>query len=239
MAAPFKTWKVLPHGKLTAVEDNILTVIGRIRMPLAELPRRMTVVRLGDGRLVVYSAIALDEESMKRLEAFGRPAFLIVPNDHHRLDAGSWKTRYPQMKVIAPEAARAKVAKAVPVDATGADFDDPSVRLIAVAGTGARELALEIASPAGTTLVVNDIIGNIRDASGVGGWFLRLMRFAGDAPHVPRPVKAVMVSNKPALAAQFRRWADLPSLRRILVSHGSAIEEDPRGALNALAASLA
>src|SRR5687767_1929748 len=143
MAAPFKTWTVLPHGKLTAVEDNILTVIGRIRMPLGELPRRMTVVRLGDGRLVVYSAIALEEESMRRLEAFGRPAFLIVPNDHHRLDARIWKARYPQMKVLAPEGARAKVAKIVPVDATATDFGDPSVRLITVPGTRAGELALE------------------------------------------------------------------------------------------------
>jgi hypothetical protein len=239
VAAPFKTWKVLPHSELTAVEDNILTVIGRIRMPLADLPRRMTVVRLGDGRLVVYSAIALDEVSMRRLEAFGRPAFLIVPNDHHRLDAGIWKTRYPQMTVLAPEGARDKVAKIVPVDATAADFGDPTVRLITVPGTGAGELALEMAGPNGTTIVVNDIIGNIRDASGIGGWFLRLMRFAGDAPHVPRPVKAAMVSDKHALAAQLRRWAGLPSLKRILVSHGSAIEQDPRGALNALAASLA
>jgi len=33
----------------------------------------MTIVRLGDGRLVVFSAIALDEDEMAALEAFGRP----------------------------------------------------------------------------------------------------------------------------------------------------------------------
>ena len=87
MTQPYTHWNVLPHGKLSAIDEGILTVVGQIRMPLMNLPRRMTVVRLNDSRLVVWSAIALDEQEMAKVEAFGRPAFLIVPNDHHRLDA--------------------------------------------------------------------------------------------------------------------------------------------------------
>jgi hypothetical protein len=90
MTAPLKQWKVLPHGKLTQVDEGILTVVGEIQMPLMELPRRMTVARLADRRLVIFSAIALDEDEMAALEAYGRPAFLIVPSDHHRLDAKIW-----------------------------------------------------------------------------------------------------------------------------------------------------
>jgi hypothetical protein len=43
MTRPFETWKVLPHGKLTAVEDNLLTVVGDLHMPLGDFPRRMSV----------------------------------------------------------------------------------------------------------------------------------------------------------------------------------------------------
>src|SRR6202043_2853067 len=86
MTKPFKHWKVLPHGKLKQIDDNILTVTGDIHMPLMDLPRRMTVVRLSNSRLVVFSAIALDEDEMAELEAYGRPAYLIVPSDKHRLD---------------------------------------------------------------------------------------------------------------------------------------------------------
>ena len=110
MTKPNDHWNVLPHGTLTPIDDNMLTVEGRIKMPLMDLPRRMTVVRLRDARLVVWSAIALDEPAMATLEAFGQPAFLIVPNDHHRLDAKAWKNRYPQMQVVAPEGAREKIA---------------------------------------------------------------------------------------------------------------------------------
>jgi hypothetical protein len=237
MPRPFTEWKVLPHDKLTAVEDDILTVVGDISMPVANMKRRMTVVRLRDRRLVIFSAIALDEEEMWALENFGEPAFLIVPNDHHRLDAKIWKDRYPGIKVITPPGAREKVEKAVPVDATAADFGDPDVMLVTVPGTREHEVALEIRRP-NTTLVLNDIVGNIRDASGFGGWTLRLMGFAGDEAHVPLPVKMTMVKDKAALANQLRRWAELPSLKRIIVSHGSTIEDDPRGVLRDLAASL-
>src|SRR5690349_20996582 len=92
-------WKVLPHGRLTEIDPNILTVVGNIHMPLTELPRRMTVARLAGRRLVIFSAIALDEENMRRLDAYGRPAFLVVPSDKHRLDARIWKDRYPALQV--------------------------------------------------------------------------------------------------------------------------------------------
>ena len=238
MPKPFTEWKVLPHGKLTAIEDGILTVVGDIPMPVGDMKRRMTVVRLSDRRLVIFSAVALDEEEMHALEDFGEPAFLIVPNDHHRLDSKIWKDRYPAMQVITPKGAREEVEKVVHVDATSADFGDPDLALITVPGTHEHEAALEVRRPNGTTLVLNDVVGNMRDTSGFGGWLLRMMGFAGDKPHVPFPVKLAMINDKAALAAQLRQWANLPSLKRILVSHGSTIDDDPRGALRELAASL-
>jgi len=237
MPKPLTEWKVLPHGELRTVEENILTVTGDIPMPLAKLKRRMSVVRLRDRRLVIFSAIALCREDMRFLEAFGTPAFLIVPNAHHRLDAKIWKDRYPAIRVITPPGAREKVQKVVPVDATDVDFDDPGVTFVTVGGTDEQEAALEVRRADGTTLILNDVVGNLRDTSGFGGWFLRLMKFAGDKPHIPLPVK-ISLADKPAFAAQLRRWAGLPSLKRILVSHGRIIDDDPGGTLRALAASL-
>jgi len=238
MTKTLQRWRVLPHGKLTPVDDNILTVVGELHMPLTDLPRRMTVVRLNDGRLVIFSAIALDDDEMRELEAYGRPAFLVVPNDHHRLDAKIWKDRYPQMQVVAPEGSRKKVEQAVPVDTTDPQLGDPNVQFVTVPGTRAHEAALVVRTVNGTTLVLNDIVGNIRHLSGFGGWFLRMMGFAGDEPHIPKPVKLAMIDDKEALRAQLLKWAELDSLRRILVSHGSPIEDQPSQVLRDLAASL-
>lgn len=233
------TWQVRPHGDLVRLDDGILSVVGTIRMPLMELPRRMTVVRLGNGRLVVWSAIALAEAAMATLEATGRPAFLVVPNDHHRLDAAAWKARFPELQVVAPEGARDKVAEAVPVDTTAPSFGDPDVEFLTVPGTRDHEAALVVRRAGGTTLVLNDIVGNIRDEKGIGGWLLRRMGFAGDEAHVPAPVQRMLVKDREALRLQLARWAEIETLRRIVVSHGDVIEDDPRAALRELAASLA
>lgn len=238
MAVARREWKIHPHGQLTPVEDNILTVTGTILMPAGRLPRRMTVVRLRDRRLVLFSVMALDDEQMAVLEAFGEPAFMIVPNDHHRLDARSWRERYPGLRVIAPAGSRQKVEKVVLVDATFGDFGDPSVRFVAVGGTAEKEAALEVHGETGTTLILNDLVGNIRDASGFSGWFLRLMGFAGDEPHIPFPIKRAMIESKGQVRDQLLTWAAMSSLRRILVSHGEPIENDPRGALRRLAQSI-
>ena len=239
MTRPFQQWKVLPHGKLSEIDDNILTVTGDIRMPMMNLPRRMTVVRLNDSRLIVFSAIALDEDEMATLEAYGRPAFLIVPSDKHRLDARIWKDRYPAMQVVAPEGARAKVEEVVRVDTVAPGFDDPNVQFVDVPGTRGREAALVVRTPNGTTLVLNDLVGNIRNDAGLGGWLLRLAGFAGKEAQIPRVVKMVMIKDANALRAQLLQWAEIESLKRILVSHGAPIEENPRQTLRDLASSLA
>ena len=238
MTKPYQHWTVLPHGKFSEVDHGILTVTGQLRMPLGTFPRRMTVVRLRDSRLVVWSAIALDATEMATFEAFGRPAFLIVPNDHHRLDAKVWKDRYPQMQVIAPKGSRAKVEKVVPVDTTAPDFRDPNAKFVTVAGTRDREAALVVRTRKGTTLVLNDIVGNIRDTSGISGWLLGRAGFAGTSARIPRVVKLNMVRDANALRAQLLHWAEMESLKRILVAHGDPIEANSRQTLRDLAASL-
>jgi hypothetical protein len=151
MPEPLTAWKVLPHGELTEVDAGILTVVGQIDMPLTKFPRRMTAVKLRGGRTLIFNAIALAEPAMRRIEELGAPAFMIVPNGHHRLDARIYKERYPSLVVVAPAGAREQVAKIVPVDTTTPDFGDPAVELVAVGGTRDSEAALIVRGATGTT----------------------------------------------------------------------------------------
>jgi hypothetical protein len=239
MPKPFQEWTVLPHGKLSRLDDNLLSVAGDLRMPLGDVPRRMTVVRLHDARLVIYSAIALNEDEMEALEAFGEPAYLVVPNDLHRMDAKIWKDRYPEALVLAPSGVRKKVEEVVRVDQTSVCFGDPRVEFVTVPGTEEREAALVVQTSTGTTLVVNDLIWNLDNRPGFGGWLFGVMGFTGSEPRIPTIVELRAIKDKDALRAQLEAWSRIGDLNRIIVSHGSIIVGDPTGALVHLAKDLA
>jgi len=239
MAKPFEEWTVLPHGKLQRVDDGVLSVTGLLHMPpMGEVPRRMTLVRLRDGRLAIYSAIALDEDEMSAIEDFGVPAFLIVPGSIHRMDAKIWKERYPALTVIAPAGARKKVEEVVHVDTTTVDFNDPSVRFTTVPGTDDLEGALTIDRNSGTTLVLNDLIFNLANRPGFIGWLFKTIGMTGQEPHIPAPIRMREVKDKAAVARQLEEWARLPRLNRVIISHGEIITHAPAAVLSRVAEEL-
>jgi hypothetical protein len=239
MPGIFETWTVLPHSPLTRLDDDFFTAVGQLPMPMGHFPRRMTVLRLQDRRLVIYSAIALDEPEMKTLEDWGKPSYLIIPSAIHRKDAKIWKKRYPGLVVIAPAGARDKAAEVVSVDGMTVNFEDPRVSFVAVPGTAEREAALVVRTTGGVTLVVNDLIWNVEDRHGLGGWLFRVAGFTGPEPKIPSLVVRKAIRDKPALAAQLVAWSALEGLKRIIVSHGEIITKDPPQVLRGLASSLA
>jgi hypothetical protein len=233
MAKALTEWRVFPHRRLERVSASIMTVTGELQMPLTRLERRMTVIRLKNGRLVVFSAIALDDDQMQVLEDFGEPGFLVVPNPLHRNDAYIWKQRYPRLVVVAPSGARRQVEEVVPVDTSQPDFGD-EVHFLEVAGTEGRESALEVREGEHLSLVLNDIVGNLPASA---GFVLRTLGFAADRPRIPRSIRMALVKNKSALRAQLEAWARHP-IERILLSHGSPITEGASEVLRLLASSL-
>ncbi len=211
-------WKVLPHEPIEKLSENLWRVVGSIeRMPLK---RVMTVVRLGDGRLVIHSAVALDEPSMRELEAWGTPAFLIVPNRWHRLDAPRFKRRYPALKVLTPPRGRKLVAAVVPVDATHDDFGgDLHVQLEPLAGVAEGEQILRVRSRDGVTLVLNDCVFNMAKPSGFVSRTILTLMGSAPGPRVSRLFKAAVVKDRDAFRADLERLAATPNLVRVIVAH--------------------
>jgi hypothetical protein len=227
---PHENWEVLPHGKLEQIGGNLWSVTGEMKMPFGKTVRRMTIAKLRNGKLVIYSAIALDETEMAKLDALGTPGFLIIPSGIHRIDAKPWKDRYPHLVVVAPRGARNRIGKVVSIDCTNVDFHDPKVRVFTVEGTKNRELAMAV----GKTLVVNDLIFNLPKMSGIAHWLYRLTGFGPGHPTMPKLVMKRLVDDRDAVNAQLRRWAD-DGYERVIVAHGAPIE-NPRETLLALAA---
>jgi hypothetical protein len=226
-------WVVQPHGPLTQIAEGVWTAEGSITMPLGRFPRRMTVVELAKGGLAVWSPVPLGEAEMARLDALGKVAFLIVPNAGHRLDLGAWKKRYPEARVVAPADARKAVDEAARVEVTtDRALGDPTVRLTIVPGMKADEFAMTVSRKDGTTLVLNDVLASVHRPKGLGANIMaRLFGFGVKRPQVSRLVRKRYVADPKAVAAQLRAWAELPDLKRVIVSHVDVIEVEPRGRL--------
>ena len=230
-------WTVLRHYPIEKLEENLWCVTGTL--PGMGLKRVMTLVRLEDGRAVIHSATALDDESMSEIEAWGTPAALLVPNAFHRLDAPAFAARYPDMKVYCPRGARKKIEEVVRVDGTYEDFDgEPTLTIGYLDGIAKAEAVLTVRSPTGTSLIFNDAFFNMPHGKGVAGFIFRHITASTGGPRVTRLFRWFAVKDKRALASHLTRLAETPDLKRIIVSHGRAITDDPADALLQAAGSL-
>jgi hypothetical protein len=238
MATP-RPWTVLPHGPLERLEDNLWAVSGTL--PRGAMNRRMAIVRLADGALVFHNAVPLEEATMREVAALGRPAFLVVPNRVHRLDAFAFKQRHPGLRVVCPARSRRDVEARVAVDGTlDALPRDPALTAIPLEGSRWGEAALLVRSASGTraTLVFADTVMNVPDSKGLSGTFLRLLGTSG-GPRVTGIARLFTVGDRRALAMHLHRLADTPGLVRLTVSHGVDVTEDAPAVLRRVAAELA
>jgi hypothetical protein len=232
------TWKVLEHAPVERLADNLLRVEGAI--PGMPLRRVMTVARRSDGGTIIHNAVPLDEASMKIIEALGDPAYLVVPNGYHRLDAKVFKDRYPKIRVVAPRGARKKVEEVVPVDLTIEEVPrDATVNVEPLDGVGEAEGVMTVQSADGATLVFNDVLFNMPHVSGVSGFVLKHVAQSTGGPRVSRLARWFLLKDKEAVRAELLRLAKTPNLRRVIVSHHQMIQGPEAGAtLERVAATL-
>jgi hypothetical protein len=228
---------VLPHGTVEALQPGLWAVVSSL--PRGSMDRRMSIVRLSDGRLLFHNAVPLEEGAMRALEAQGEPAFLFVPSGFHRLDIHAWKVRYPRCRVLAPPGAAAAVARVVPVDG-GPELlgPDPALEVQLLDGTRGREAAVLARGGGETSLLFGDAVMNIPAGPGLEGLLLRLLGSSG-GPRVTRIARFVLVADRAALAGHLRRLAALPDLRRLVPSHGDIVAEHASDVLGQIAARLA
>lgn len=227
-------WTVLRHDAPEALASGVWRVEGVL--PRIGMHRCMVVVRLQSGDLLLHNAIALDEAGMAWLEGLGRPAWMVVPNRLHRMDAARYKARYADLRVVGPAGAHSRIAQVVAVDH---NFDDaapgPPVAFEHLEGTRRGEGVMRIAGEDGTTLVLNDALFNLPHGRGLF-WFIygRLLGSTG-GPKITALARLLLVKDKRAFAAHLLRLADTPDLRRIVVAHGAVIDDRPADVLRNVA----
>src|SRR5690242_422232 len=90
MAKPPRLWKVLPHGPLERLEENLWSVTSAVP-GIPGLDRRMAIVRRSDGGLLFFNAVPVSDAVLAELRALGTPAQVIVPQRLHMMDAHAFR----------------------------------------------------------------------------------------------------------------------------------------------------
>lgn len=223
MPKAHREWTVLRHGPIEELSSSLWRVVGSLEnMPLE---RVMTIAKRSDGGLVVHNAIALDEASMRRIDAWGPVTTIVVPNGYHRLDAPSFKHRYPDARVVTPRGSRAAVEEVIHVDDDYESYaSDGVVSLETLAGVQGKEGLMRVRDASGTTLVFNDAIFNLPHQSGFSGLVLRYLTRSTGGPRVTRVMKWMVLRERGPFRKQLEALARTEDLERVIVSHGEMVE---------------
>lgn len=211
-------WEVLPHDPIERLAENLWRVEGAL--PHFGMRRVMSVVRLSTGKLLIHSAIALEDAAMRELEAWGEPGYLLVPHARHRMDAPRYLARYPGLRVLAPAGVVTKAREVVRVDGTYEDFEgDPAVELRTLRGTKRAEGVLVVHSSDGASVIVTELVFDLRERpSKLQNVALRVLGLA-PGPRVTPFVKLELIDDRSAVRDELRLLSATPDLVRLVVGH--------------------
>ena len=240
MAKPPRPYLVTRHDPLEQIDDKLWEVDGDVPgFPAgANFHRRMSIVRLSDGRLLFHNAVPVDEATLARIRALGTPAVLILQNHLHMIDGDAFRERLG-LSVYVSQKAHAEVSARTTVAGTlDALAPDPAFSVLPLPSSRLGESALVVHSGPRASLVLCDIVTNVPNPPGLIGLLFRVFGFTGPAPKLPTVVRLRAFPDKALLRADLERLAATPGLCRIVPSHGPVIADDPAGALRRIAASV-
>ncbi len=192
--------------------------------------RRMTVIQLPGGKLLIHGAIRLRDEDYVWIDRLGRVAWIILPNAFHVSEAHHYKARYPHAKVLGSAEAVKAVSKRCPADGT-LPADWPSeirvdVECLLLEGTRMLGEIVLFHHPS-RTLVLCDAAFNMRvKTRGFERWFFRWNRI--DQRFGPsRIFRGFFSKDRAQVRASFERMLAW-DFDRIIVNHGDVLETGGR-----------
>ena len=235
MPRPRREWIVTPHEPIEKLDDNLWAVQGLV--PGASFPRRMCIVRRGDGTLLFFHAVPLEERTLAEVLAWGKPADLVVAHHQHAMDADAFRRRLG-LSVYGPREVAERLRERVELAGTLQDLrPDPAVAVASVPGSKLGEAVVTVRSGGGAraSLLFADVIQN-GDRERLA-WPFRMLGFGG-GPKVVPVYRMLFVKDRVALKGALSGWSRMPGLARLVPCHGKIVGEGAAAALAAAAATL-
>jgi len=218
---------VSSHGPIEELRPGLWQVTGSLKR--SPIPRNMIIWRTPEKGLLIHSAICLEEEHMKQLDALGDITHIIVPCEMHRADVGAYQQRYPKAIVLAPSCSHEKVNQVVAkCQALEDGLTDWGIKLHRPDGLKDFELHLEIPLEDGSrALIMTDALFNLGSSppTGFGGFMLRLLGSVGPL-NITKIGRKLLLRDKESFSNYIKRLANIPNLSVLSMAHGTCIQHD-------------
>jgi len=218
---------------LSSIAEGLWIDVAPVKILGTKLTSTMTVLRLGDGTLLVHSPIELTPERRAAVDVLGEVRHLYAPNLFHHLRMGDWVDAFPRARVHAP-AGLAKKRPDLRVDRVHDSASEPAfggtITELPVEGFRLAECALYYAP--GKTLVVADLVHHIGSPEGAWTKFYTQAMGFYDRVALSKVLRWTAFSDRGAARRSVDALLAFP-FERLVVGHGSPLFAGARDAFGA------
>lgn len=201
--------------------------------------RRMTVIRLRSGALVIHSAIQLQPRELQWLASLGPVQYIVAPNIFHYSDAGWMKQQFPGARLFIP------IKRAPHFEKLGLEFFDsaadlsklnmPDLDCFPFQGTSLQEIVF-LHKPS-RTLILCDLAFNMASVfTGLEKWIMNWNKVGGrfGPSRLTRLLFTKDLNRVQASYARVLEW----DFDRVIVNHGEILETGGKELLRSSAAEI-
>ncbi len=193
-------------------------------------PTRMAVIRLSNGDLFIWSAIALTDALRAEVDSLGTVRHLVAPNSLHHVFIADWKRAYPDASVYAPPGLREKRKDLafegdltnVPMASWAGEIDQ-----VLMLGNVITTEVVFFHARSGTVLFT-DLLQQL-PAGWFSGWRALVAKWdlmVGPEPSVPRKFRLAFTDRR-AARASLEKVLSWPAAK-VLMAHGTPVREEGR-----------
>ncbi len=211
---------------LRQLTANVWTATSSFRMlPGAHLPTRMTVVRRGDGSVLLHSPIELSDELVQAISELGPVRTVVVPNAFHHLHAQAALQRFPEARCLAAAGVEKKQPN-LPIAASleeEADRLEPDFDVTQLEGAPKLNEWVLRHRDSGA-LITTDLLFNVTEPQ---GWLTPLvLKMAGTngGLAISRITKS-LVKDSAAFTRSIERSIG-SGVQHLVMSHGDVVSTD-------------
>jgi hypothetical protein len=190
-------------------------------------PTRMAIVRLGDGRLWLWSPVRLDRELRREITGLGPPTFAVTPNKLHHLALRQWVDEFPALSLYAPPGL-ARKRRDLRISAELEDTPPAAWRgeidQVRIEGSVFMTEVLFFHRRSRTCLVGDLVQHHSDDGKTWKRWLIKIGGVGGPEAGTPRDARLTFWHRRRARACVERALAWEP--QRLVMAHGQCVLED-------------